>query len=305
DLIGDQTPPYAIISHTWGPDDEEVTFQELITGASKQKIGYAKIQRCGEQALQDGLQYFWIDTCSIDKLSSAELSEAINSMFKWYQRANVCYVYLSDVTAEKNPSWILPSDEHLEEDEQARLENSSFAKSRWFTRGWTLQELLALKQIQFFDRNWTRLGNLKDLLAAVVHITKIDKNVLDMTQGWFLSDICIARRLSWAAKRQTTRIEDQAYCPMGIFNVRMPLLYGEGAHAFVRLQEEILKNTDNDSFLAWDVPSHIDRETDRRYERLLAPSPACFEGGNKLIKTVLADQDQPWSMSNLGLTITM
>src|SRR5277367_5075797 len=98
DFVGDDIPEYAMLSHTWEADTEEVTFKDLIYGTGKGKLGYKKICFCGEQARRDGLQYFWVDTCCIDKSSSAELSEAINSIFKWYQRSVVCYAYLSDVS---------------------------------------------------------------------------------------------------------------------------------------------------------------------------------------------------------------
>jgi hypothetical protein len=303
--LHNELPPYAILSHSWGPDAEELTFQDITSGLGNEKAGYKKIRFCAEQAQQNGLQYCWVDTCCIDKSSSAELSESINSMYAWYRKSRVCYVYLNDVVVEDDPPWVLPADEHLEEDERNRLENSSFARSRWFTRGWTLQELLALKNIEFYDKNWTHLGNLKDLLAAVVHITKIDQQALDpATKCWDLSNICIARRMSWAAKRQTTRPEDQAYCLLGLFDVKMPLLYGEGACAFIRLQEEILRRTDEDSLLAWSVPRHL---TWDGYgpEQLLAPSPAYFEGCEKLIRISWEPREEPWFMSNLGLTITM
>jgi hypothetical protein len=296
------TPPYAILSHTWGPDIEEVTFEEMTRGTGDTKNGYRKIAYCAEQAMRDGLEYFWVDTCCIDKSSSSELSEAINSMYAWYQRSTVCYVYLSDVTSKIDPPWILPADEHLEEDERIRLEGSDFAKSRWFTRGWTLQELLAPKHIEFYSKDWIRLGNLEELLAAVVHITKIDRQVLTQERDLNLSRLCVARKMSWAAKRQTSRIEDQAYCLMGIFEVHMPLLYGEGSHAFVRLQEEILKQADENSILAWQAPDHI-TELDFRPNTLLAPSPSYFGGCGNLIIGLWLDSTEPWLMSNLGLTI--
>lgn len=119
--VGNDIPPYAILSHTWGPSKDEVTYHDLLNGTGRNKMGYCKLEFCRKQAEQDRLQYFWVDTCCIDKTSSAELSEAINSMYSWYQAAEVCYAYLADV----------PS-------------NNTFSCSRWFTRGWTLQELAQL-----------------------------------------------------------------------------------------------------------------------------------------------------------------
>jgi hypothetical protein len=306
-FVGDAlVPPYAILSHTWGPDDEEVTFEDMVKGTGVEKDGYKKIAHGSEQALQDGLHYFWVDTCCIDKSSSSELSESINSMYAWYKRSKVCYVYLNDVTAIENPPYVLPSDEHMEEEEERRLEDSDFAKSRWFTRGWTLQELLAPDNVEFFSKDWTYLGNLKDLLAAVLHITKIDQQALVRDRSYFeLRDICVARRMSWAAKRQTSRVEDRAYCLLGIFGVQMPLLYGEGSYAFVRLQEEVLKRTDEDSILAWNKPSYVALGDDTRHDEMLAPDPSYFGHCDKLIISSWMDLKEPLLMSNVGLTMTM
>src|SRR5436853_1289717 len=133
EFIGDNIPLYAILSHTWGADGEEVTFKDLVNHTGKSKAGYTKIEFCGEQASRDGLRYFWIDTCCIDKSSSAELTEAINSMFHWYRGAAKCYVYLSDVS--------IPGCDKIDHLPQLPWE-STFRESRWFTRGWTLQELI-------------------------------------------------------------------------------------------------------------------------------------------------------------------
>src|SRR5271155_2034114 len=97
DLL-DNIPAYAILSHTWGDDGQEFTFEDLAKGAGKSKPGYRKIRFCGEQAARDGLRYFWVDTCCIDKSDAAELQSAINSMFQWYKNAARCYVYLPDVS---------------------------------------------------------------------------------------------------------------------------------------------------------------------------------------------------------------
>jgi hypothetical protein len=150
DLVdGDVIPRYAILSHRWGKDAEEVTFEDLANKAGRNKSGYRKIQLCGEQAKRDGLQYFWIDTCCINKANKAEHSLAIRSMFCWYRNAAKCYVYLSDVSA---PSLI--------EEGEARVPpwEAAFRASEWFTRGWTLQELLAPSVVEFFSREWRRLG---------------------------------------------------------------------------------------------------------------------------------------------------
>ncbi|OCK73007.1 HET-domain-containing protein, partial [Lepidopterella palustris CBS 459.81] len=216
-------PPYAILSHTWGEDGEEVTFTDLVDNTGKNKAGYAKIKFCGEQAAIDGLQYFWVDTCCIDKSSSAELTEAINSMFRWYHEAAKCYVYLSDVSI-------------YDYDKTDHFSQSAFRKSRWFTRGWTLQELIAPTSVEFFSLEGKRLGDKRSMEKQIHEITEVDVQAL---RGGPLSDFSVADRMLWAAKRETTREEDKAYCLLGIFNIHMPLIYGEGKNAFIRLNNEI------------------------------------------------------------------
>jgi hypothetical protein len=231
EFIGDKIPRYAILSHTWGADGEEVTYEDLTRGTGKSKAGYQKIRFCGKQAATDGLQYLWVDTCCIDKLSSAELSEAINSMFRWYHDAGNCYVYLSDVSiggSSKNGQF---SQETWE---------PAFQKSRWFTRGWTLQELIAPASVEFFSVEGERLGDKKSLERQIHDITGITPQAL---QGAPLSHFGVDKRMSWAAKRETKREEDAAYSLLGIFDIHMPLIYGEGRKkALARLQKEI-KNT--------------------------------------------------------------
>jgi hypothetical protein len=218
---------YAILSHTWDADDQEVTFQDLVNGVGSIKAGYRKIQFCGEQINRDGLQYFWVDSCCIDKSSSAELQEAINSMFRWYQNAFKCYVYLSDVSTGKHSR------------SSKRLWESAFRQSRWFTRGWTLQELLAPLSVQFFSREGKRLGDKKSLELQIHETTNIAVQAL---QGCSLSQYNVDELMSWTAKRETTIEEDKAYCLLGIFDIHLPLIYGEGEkNALRRLQEEIDK----------------------------------------------------------------
>jgi hypothetical protein len=228
--FSDDIPCYAILSHTWGADIEEVTFRDLIDGTGKSKAGYNKIRFCGEQVIRDDLQYFWVDTCCIDKSNSTELQEAINSMFRWYQNATKCYVYLSDVSTIKRKA----SDEFSE-----FTWESAFRASRWFTRGWTVQELLAPSSVEFFSQEGKRIGSKRTLERQVHEITGIAISAL---QGASLSQFGVNERLSWADNRQTTRKEDKAYSLLGIFDVYMPLIYGEGGdNALVRLREEIDK----------------------------------------------------------------
>ncbi|KAE9362978.1 HET-domain-containing protein [Stipitochalara longipes BDJ] len=240
EFFGSQVPPYAILSHTWGK--EEVTFQDITSSAHPPtyKAGFAKIEGCCTKAAQDGYEYVWIDTCCIDKSSSAELSEAINSMYKWYAEADICYAYLSDIR-----SAFVDSNELDGLD--ASRPTRSFTTSKWFTRGWTLQELIAPRSVEFYAEDWTDLGTKSSRRDDISIITGIDVRVLDGENP----AICnVAERLSWAAPRQTTRIEDAAYCLLGIFQVHMPLLYGEGDRALIRLQEEILKTTEDYTLLA-------------------------------------------------------
>ncbi|KAH8780655.1 heterokaryon incompatibility protein-domain-containing protein [Hyaloscypha finlandica] len=209
-------PEYAILSHRWGA--EEVTLADLTNGNGKRMAGYSKLQFCGEQAKRDGLHYFWVDTCCIDKSNSTELAEAINSMFRWYQKAAKCYVYLSDVSIRKRKA----SDTSTE-----CTWESAFRVSEWFTRGWALQELLAPRSVGFFSREREQLGDKRTLERQVHEITGITVSAL---QGSPLSQF------------GTTRKEDKAYSLLGIFDVYMPLIYGEGRdNALNRLREEINK----------------------------------------------------------------
>jgi hypothetical protein len=197
--------PYVILSRTWGADDDEVSFDALENKTGAEKIGYTKLRFCANEARKDGLQYFWVDTCCINKQSSTEFSEAINSMYNWYQSAKLCYVYLNDV---EKTSW-----------------RRSISKSRWFKRGWTLQELLAPPRDIICDRLWQRLGGKSALAGRIASITRIHATAL--TSG-NLAEYSVAQRMSWATRRVTTRAEDSAYCLLGLFGVNMPLLYGEG-----------------------------------------------------------------------------
>lgn len=149
-----QVPEYAILSHTWGPDTEEVTFRDLTDGTGEEKTGYEKIKFCAAQARRDGLQYFWVDTCCINKSNKAELSNAINSMFCWYQNAARCYVYLADVSVASNEKKRKRKRDVSDIQQSGLAWEPSFRESKWFTRGWTLQELLALASVEFFtDRS--------------------------------------------------------------------------------------------------------------------------------------------------------
>ena len=229
EFFGSEIPKYAILSHRWGA--EEVTFKDLIDGTSKSKAGYGKIQFCGEQAERNGLQYFWVDTCCIDKSNAVELQEAINSMFRWYQNADQCYVYLSDVSTKKRKA----SDSSTE-----YTWEPTFRTSKWFTRGWTLQELIAPTSVEFFSKDQELLGDKRRLERQIHEITGIPLSAL---RGTPLSHFNIEDRLIWAGTRQTTREEDRAYSMLGICDIYMPLIYGEGEkNAFRRLRKELGKH---------------------------------------------------------------
>jgi hypothetical protein len=227
DLVGEDTvPPYAILSHTW-QDDEEVTYDELIKGSNKDKAGYNKIRFCAQQAKYDGLEYFWVDTCCINKADQVEFREAISSMFRWYQNAARCYVFLLDVPYGKRKA-----DTELTECPWI----AAFRASRWFTRGWTLQELLAPGSVEFFSMEWRRLGDKTSLQTHIHEATRIPNAAL---QGAPLSQFSINERMKWSEHRETKVPEDRAYCLIGIFGIQMTPFYGEGVNgAFRRLMEE-------------------------------------------------------------------
>lgn len=308
-FVGDETPKYAILSHRW--EAEEILFQDVQTDQWPRKKGIDKVMRACLRAKDDGFRYIWIDTCCIDKSSSAELSEAINSMFNWYHHSQVCYTYLSDVPGK------------------------DFTESEWFTRGWTLQELIAPQQVHFFDSQWEKIGDRLSLLESIVKVTGIDRRVLGGRQHHrycegsenrlygltcrcgmdtsyrafrlLLSSFSVATRMSWASRRVTKRVEDQAYALLGLFNVNMPLLYGEGTKAFRRLQEEIIRTSNDQSILASDYSTCFFLEAMIREVRLdvmddtpghLFPSqPRAFMSG--------ADLERPSAFSKyLSMTLT-
>lgn len=266
----EQRPKYSILSHRWGK--YEVTLQDLENGNASAKAGYDKVLRCCKKAKQDGYEYTWIDTCCIDKTSSAELSEAINSMYQWYFYADRCYAYLADVPKLK----------------------STVQESEWFERGFTLQELLAPAEVFFLDDEWNDIGTKNSLQEAVTERTGIPADILSGAAG--IDTASIAQRMSWAAKRRTTRLEDRAYCLMGIFGVNMPLIYGEGERAFTRLQEEIIKVSEDQSIFAW-------KSSDVR-TGLLATSPAAFAESQDIVPLPRLDAPaEPLDVTSRGVTM--
>ncbi|KAK3934448.1 HET-domain-containing protein [Diplogelasinospora grovesii] len=221
--LHEDTPPYAIFSHTWGKDEEEVTFEEVMKCRGQDKAGVRKIRFCGEQAARDGLQYFWVDTCCIDKPNITEFTKAIISMYRWYQNWRRCYIYLSDVSTMEQAS--------------SGAWEAAFRKSRWFTRGWTLQEIIAPRSVEFFSSECQRLGDKNSLERQLHEITGIPVEAL---RGAPPTEFSIKERMTWGKSRRTKREEDQAYSLQGIFDICMPPWYGEGKErAFRRLLTEI------------------------------------------------------------------
>ncbi|KAI0850875.1 HET-domain-containing protein [Daldinia vernicosa] len=297
EFMGSNIPKhqYAILSHTW--DEEEVSLQDLQAGSGPSKQGgYEKIVLTCKQAKQHGCKWAWVDTCCIDKTSSAELSEAtlppgggINSMYQWYEESAVCYAYLIDV------------DDNFPYTSRRSKDDGELLASRWFTRAWTLQELIAPSNIVFYGRGWAEIGRRSkhSIRDALTHITGIPESLISTPKSP-LSQYSVAQKMSWAAHRLSTRVEDIAYSLLGIFEINMPLLYGEGPKAFVRLQEEILKETDDHSLLCWTVPRFSPRAWS--LESVFAKSPNDFaDSGN--ITGNLYDAGSPSAMTNRGLQI--
>ena len=266
EFFDDSIPPYCILSHRWG--DDEVSYNDFLAGRNKTGTGYAKIVaacsyafRVGDRSLQhsslkDSYEWIWIDTCCIDKSSSAELTEAINSMYAWYSDAEICFAYLHDVPSSNDREEIL----------------TSFRRSNWHTRGWTLQELLAPDQVCFLDQTWRSFGTKQSLADTISKVTKISSRHLSVDRSistFNPSLIPVAEKMSWAAQRQTSRREDQAYCLLGLLDINIPLLYGEGSKAFHRLQLELLKSSDDKSIFVWAM-------TGSPINGVLAPKPASF-----------------------------
>jgi len=258
----DEATKYAILSHRWIA--QEVDYAEIVELAKmaveerdeiRQRDGYQKILQSCEQAQKDGYEWLWVDTCCIDKRSSAELSEAINSMYRWYENAKVCYAYLHDVPDPRFPT---------ASDRERYLDFSGWPE--WFSRGWTLQELIAPSSVQFFNKNWQNIGDKRTLAPTLVGITGIPEYIL--IHGLCENRPCVAQIMSWAANRTTTRVEDRAYSLMGLLDVNMPMLYGEGKKAFQRLQLEIIRASNDQSIFAWD--------RNVRTGSILADDPSCF-----------------------------
>jgi hypothetical protein len=351
EFFGNQIPPYAILSHTW--HEEEVSFQDWADQSlASQKKGHKKILDVCGLAQKHGHDYMWVDTNCIDKSSSAELTEAINSMFKWYQSAQVCYVYLFDVPSPEAAAEAASSSSSSSSSEddglrvvvhgsEASSEVSSranrrrkrrlkrypksqdfswyFRNSRWFTRGWTLQELLAPQDVEFYSNDWSLLGTKESLYSEISSITRIkiqylcrkyvsDPYIGNSERGLIARSIqygvplrksSVSERLSWLSNRTTTRLEDMAYCMLGIFELNMPLLYGEGSKAFMRLQEEIMKVSDDHSLFCWEWNTPQNRGS------FLSEVPSEFRYAGRFVPKQEDKRPAPYTFTNAGLSIQL
>ncbi|KAF1817760.1 HET-domain-containing protein [Dissoconium aciculare CBS 342.82] len=224
----DSVPAYAILSHRWESDaEQEVDYKDIIQGLGREKKGFQKLRFCAEQAFEDHLEHFWIDTCCIDKSLHGEHQASMNSMFRWYQRATKCYAYLADVSvAEQNTTG-----------QSERTWQSSFQASQWFLRGWTLQELLAPQTVEFFSQDCVKLGNKMTLQESIHAITGIS---IEALQGRRLSSFSKQERFAWMERRTTKYEEDKVYALLGIFEVELVIQYGQGwASTMEKLEKAI------------------------------------------------------------------
>lgn len=296
---------YAILSHTWRREGEP-TLQEYMNhsmsppavasgrGIKEDRLAkrasagkeerFAKVRETCRLARARNIPYAWIDTVCIDKTSSAELTEAINSMFRWYKDAAVCFAYLVDLpVGPRKDLW------------------HTLSLCRWFTRGWTLQELVAPKTVEFYDEAWNLRGDKHELSELLSAITRIDEDVL--RDSSLLRNIPVARRMSWASRRQCTRVEDVAYSLFGVFDIHMPLIYGEGDKAFIRLQEAIAHDSTDLSLFAW---TSLDNSYPRQaLHGLFARSPADFRDCDRLLRILSpVTPTEEYSITNKGIRLT-
>ncbi|KAK4620010.1 hypothetical protein CLAFUW4_11101 [Fulvia fulva] len=260
---GDFVPPYAVLSHRWGARKDEVTSEDFQSGLKKDSPGFKKIDQFCKHASDTGRKWVWVDTCCIDKKSSAELSESISSMFSWYQKADICFAYL----------------QHVENAETWR-------ESAWWKRGWTLQELIAPDNVVFCDRAWREIGSKHGMANDIATLANIPPRVLKVRGRY--RHYTVAQKLSWAAGRATTKPEDRAYSLLGLFHINMPLLYGEGTSAFQRLQIEILQKYSDESLFAWSRSS-------KGPHLVLAHTPDSFQGCGDMAPLSLQEESESYA----------
>ncbi|KAK1531758.1 HET domain-containing protein [Colletotrichum paranaense] len=276
---------YAILSHRWESDEDEVTFEDIASADMRTKnlLGWSKIEKTCTEALRIGIAYAWIDTCCVDKRNLTELTEAINSMFKWYAEAEICFAYLSDVDS-----------------------GGDLTKSVWFTRGWILQELIAPGRMEFYDKHWSTIGSRVDLSQQIQLRTSINAEILRHDSSTrrsiqsLLAGIPVGRRMSWAADRRAKKEEDRAYSLLGIFGVSMPLLYGEGDRGFLRLQEEIIKETNDMSLFAWCDSTVTSPDGSAEFRGILTTTPDHLRDCRDLTSLSDLRRGPEFSMTNMG-----
>ena len=270
EFADDEATSYAILSHRW--TGQEVNYEEIVDlekmenderNEVRQRLGYQKILASCEQAKKDKFEWLWVDTCCIDKRSSAELSEAINSMYRWYENSAECYAYLQDVRSS------------FPRQSSGKMYPNYRGWPEWFSRGWTLQEMIAPRNVQFFDAGWESIGNKKMLAQTLSRITGVPSYIL--ADGLSASNRpCVAQIMSWAAVRTTSRVEDRAYSLLGLLVINMPMLYGEGRRAFRRLQLEIIRASNDQSIFAWGFRGNFDMHFNARTGSVLADDPSFF-----------------------------
>lgn len=309
---------YIILSHTWG--DGEVTFQDLHQhrhhdGGHRQlakfkKTGFAKIQAVCSLAQARGFAYAWVDTCCIDKTSSAELTENINAMYRYYASSAFCFAYLCDLPPltedqkREEVNWWSDYDRYTNGYDHFAAPSTAetLRDCRWFSRGWTLQELIAPRYVEFYDADWDFRGSRDNWKGTLAEITGVNLSVLSHERS--LDTVPVATRLSWAARRETSRQEDAAYCLLGLFGVYMPLIYGEGDNAFLRLQEEICRMTNDLSLFAWKAspPAGAEqRQQQQMFRGIFARSASEFAHCNRLHAAQSKGFTGEFSITNKGL----
>ena len=262
---------YAALSHVWDKKEGEQSFQDIQrinedcnrNGTNPRDFVCEKIQRCCELAEKHGYKWVWIDTCCIDKTSSADISEAVNTMFQYYSFARICYGYLADI-----PYYETNFPESADHKAYHGV-RCNLVCSEWFCRGWTLQELIAPRFFLFLSQDWKVFGSRSDFAIILEIKFGIPAALLKYEVSHRIYSI--AQRMYWYGKRKTARLEDEAYCLLGLFDIHMPTLYGEGRNAFRRLQEEIMKQSADTTLFAWDS-----NEEESYKACLFAPFPSVF-----------------------------